>query len=520
MSRGVRPAQTRSPVSQAFPGASALDISNARSLRRTWPESHWIAPGLTVAGVVLWILLAASTNTGQFADNVEQFVWAQSVETAYWKHPPLPTWLLSGLIRLFGIWPGWTYVLGGLCFAGTAVFTWRIADRLGGSRVAAIAVLLQGLHLGFSQRAQLYNHNTVLLLFSALTVWSVMRALESRRSRHWMLAGAGAALAILSKYQALVMLSGIVVALVLSGELRHRRTRMGCLLAASLAAVILSPHIAGLVWSEHSPLRYVMTRMEDRPWGVVLRSLLMYLVSQLRFHLPILLAIALAAYAMRARRPSLTPPIATGLPREGKRRAWLIGLVAWPALVTLLVPLATGMLFQAQWGLPALQFVVLSLAFALAAWLPHLSPVALQRAVLWAQLCSAIVFLGGQVGPVAADFRDDPAYPARKVADAVLGDWKRHTNCPLKYVAGPSFEAGFVSIHASGYPKVLEEGDFGKSPWIDSDAMQRHGFVSLERNAAANPREPGAALARSSSGLPPELSWTIVPPLLECTPGE
>ena len=103
---------------QAFPGGSALDIPIARSHRRTWPEPRWIAPGLTVAGVVLWILLAASTNSGQFADNVEQFVWAQSVETSYWKHPPLPTWLLSGLIHLFGIWPGWTYVLGGLCFAG------------------------------------------------------------------------------------------------------------------------------------------------------------------------------------------------------------------------------------------------------------------------------------------------------------------------------------------------------------------------------------------------------------------
>ena len=334
------------------------------------------------------------------------------------------------------------------------------------------------------------------------------------------LEGAGAALAILAKYQALVMLSGIFVALAWSGEFSHSRTRRGFLLAASAAAIMLAPHVAGLAWSEHSPLRYVLTRMEDRPCSVVLRSLLMYLVSQLRFHLPILLAVALAAYTVRARLPLLAPASATSrLPLQENQRAWLIGLVAWPALITLLVPLATGMLFQAQWGLPALQFVVLSLAFALAAWLPHLPPAALQRAVLWAQLCSAMVFLSGHVGPKAVDFRDDPAYPARKMANAVLRDWKRHTSCPLKFVAGPSFEAGFVSIHAGGYPKVLEEGDFGKSPWIDSDAMQRHGYVSLALNAGGSRREPGAARAARGSGLPSELSWTIVPPLLECAPG-
>ena len=102
----------------------------------------------------------------------------------------------------------------------------------------------------------------------------------------------------------------------------------------------------------------------------------------------------------------------------------------------------------------------------------------------------------------------------------VLKDWTRHTNCPLKFVTGPSFEAGFVSIHASGYPKVLEEGDFGKSPWIDSDAMQYHGFVSLQvLSAGAIRPEQGAGLSLHDAGLPPGLSWTIVPPLLECAPG-
>ena len=504
-------------LSEVFTRGSAFQIPLAHSDRMSRAQSHWRAPVLTVLCVALWIVLAAATNTGQFADNVEQFVWAQSVETAYWKHPPLPTWLLWGVIRVFGFWSGWTYVLGGLCFTGTALLTWRIADRLGGSRVAAIAVMLHGLHLGFSQRAQLYNHNTVLLLFSAATVWAVMRALESQRNRHWLLAGVFAALSILSKYQAVVMLSGILVAMALSADLRDRRTRWGCLLAIGAAGIVLSPHIAGLVWSDVSPIRYAMTRMDERPPGIVLHSLLGYAVSQLRFHLPILAAIALAAYAVRAHPPGRIAAPAGPL-SKARQRAWLVGLVAWPAVATLLLPLSTGMLFQAQWGLPALQFLVLSLAFALATRLPRLSPDVVRRAVLWVQLCNGLVFLGGQFGPAPADHRVDPSYPAQQMADAVVRDWKQWTNCPLKFVAGPSFEAGFVSIHANTYPKVLEEGDFRKSPWIDRHAMERDGFVALELTAGGVRVEHSAGRGANGKELPPQLSWTVVPPVRDCAP--
>jgi 4-amino-4-deoxy-L-arabinose transferase-like glycosyltransferase len=114
-----------------------------------------------------------------------------------------------------GSWSGWTYVLSGLSLSGAAFFRWQVARRLVGARIAGMAVLLQGLHLGFSQRAELYNHNTVLVLFSVMTVCAVLRALEGERSRDWMLAGTGACagLAMLSKYQAVVILSGIDIAL-------------------------------------------------------------------------------------------------------------------------------------------------------------------------------------------------------------------------------------------------------------------------------------------------------------------
>lgn len=501
---------------EVWQGAGALGGSASHIEPQSRIAPHWLAPALTVAGIGLWVLLAALTNSGQFADSIEQFVWAQSLESGYWKHPPLPSWLLWGAIKVFGFWSDWTYVLAGLCFAGTALLTWDIARRLGGTRVATIAVLLQGLHLGFSQRAQLYNHNTVLLLFSALTVWAVLRAVASYRTRDWLLAGACGALAVLSKYQAVLLLGGILLALVLAGELRDRRQRSGVGWALVTATLILLPHAAGQLWGETSPVRYAITRMEGQTLAAQLDSLRGFAISQLRFHLPVALAIALAVWNGRRTRTGARLGIDPDLALRRWQRAWLIGLVAWPAAATVVLPLGSGMLLQAQWGLPAFQFLVLYLAFKLAGRPSPLAHGVLTRSVLGVQLVNASFFVVGQLMPVPADRRLDPAYPARKLAAAVLSDWHKVTACPLKFVVGPSFEGGFVSIHAGGYPQVLEDGDLRKSPWIDPQAMRRDGRVVLELKTGDGTHGDSSRMAVSRTQLPSQLSWTVVAPELGC----
>ena len=180
--------------------------------------------GVSLAVVVVWALWAAYFNTAQFGDNIEQFNWAQSLELGYHKHPPLPSWLLGSVIKLFGPSVYWAYVLATLCLLGTAVLTWLIGRELVGARVAAAAVVLWGLNMTFSQRVQLYNHNTVLVLWLAAAVWCAMRASRAARTAPlwWLATGLAAGAAVLSKYQALVPLAGLLLALVGSGRLKRR----------------------------------------------------------------------------------------------------------------------------------------------------------------------------------------------------------------------------------------------------------------------------------------------------------
>ena len=51
---------------------------------------------------VVWLLQIDSSSLTAPKDNLEQLTWVHSLEWGYYKHPPLPTWLLSVPVHLFG----------------------------------------------------------------------------------------------------------------------------------------------------------------------------------------------------------------------------------------------------------------------------------------------------------------------------------------------------------------------------------------------------------------------------------
>ncbi|MEY4754504.1 MAG: hypothetical protein RJA44_2179, partial [Pseudomonadota bacterium] len=163
--------------------------------------------------VPAWIVLALLVNTSQFGDHFEQYTWAQSLELGYFKHPPLPTWVLGAVLRLCGPWPGWPLLLAGLATTFTGLLLFLIARQLLGAPAAVLALLCWGLTQSSTTRAQLWNHNTTMLLCQAGAAWLALQALQRRRLGWWLATGVLAGLALLSKYQAVLGLAGILVAL-------------------------------------------------------------------------------------------------------------------------------------------------------------------------------------------------------------------------------------------------------------------------------------------------------------------
>lgn len=431
----------------------------------------------TALAIAAWSLAAALANLAQYADSLEQFTWSHGLELGYWKHPPLPTWLIAAPIRLIGFSVYWTYALAAACFVGTAFFTWRISRRLFGPQVAMYAVLLIGLHIGFSWRAQLYNHNTVLILFSAATVWATMRALDSGRKLAWMGVGGLAGLAMLSKYQALVPLVGIVLALYLGGGLKQTGVRWGVVIAAATALVVFAPHVVWIATGGGSTIDNALHSAEGLGLMRRIVVLLGFWLIQLRFHIPMLIAVGLLVLFKSA--GGISPATSTSLSQQ--TRAWLIGLIVWPAFFVSMVVLMGGVRPEAQWGLQTFQFLVIFIAWRLSIALPLQNVRRTLLVVLAAQVIMGCFFMWSIVQPSQTMWRGarERNFPASYIAKEVVSQWQLATNCRLQYVVGPAFEATIVSAYSGHNPTVLEDGDFHKSPWVTPAQLNVKGALYL-----------------------------------------
>ena len=78
-------------------------------------------PGRSLAALLLavtgaWVLLSAWLWRTPPIDNVEQLVWRGAVEWGYYKHPPLPTWLLAAASPAWPATPLLTYLLAAACW--------------------------------------------------------------------------------------------------------------------------------------------------------------------------------------------------------------------------------------------------------------------------------------------------------------------------------------------------------------------------------------------------------------------
>jgi 4-amino-4-deoxy-L-arabinose transferase-like glycosyltransferase len=464
---------------------------------RPWPHPAGLAAGLVIA----WVLFTLLVNTAQYGDHFEQFAWAQSFEWGYPKHPPLPSWLLAALNLLAGRQPAWPSLLSGVCLVLTAWFTWRLGERLLGADRAALALLLWGLQQGFASKSQLFNHNSVLVALVAATAWAALRASDVARQRQgwtwrWLLVGLGAGAAALAKYQAVVPLVGILVALGWSGALRQAPVWRGVLVAAVLALGVFAPHLAWVAAHHWSTVTYASQAGASLTLAERLASIGVFLVLQLRMGAPALLLLLVGLLWRRRAQvlgaqgdglalgaaPSNNASAEQISTHQRERQAWLMGLVGVPALALLLTCLGGGLRLQDHWGIQSFQFLCLAVA-------------ALRtRAVLpqWRWWVGAALVLHGlwmlsyaaprwQADASSSRTRVDQFFPAQVLADEVAQQWQRRTHCPLLAVRGPEFEAGLAAIYSGSQARIVEL-DLRYSPWLDAATLQRQGYMLVSLN--------------------------------------
>ncbi|WP_161974409.1 glycosyltransferase family 39 protein [Piscinibacter terrae] len=506
-----------------------MEIAHAGAADRpalgTNAGNGWLFALFVVTALALWIGSSAYTNTALFPDVTEQFIWSKSLEWGYYKHPPLTTWLFAGATAVFGLntWvPG---VLSGACLAVTGLLTWLIAARVLGRRAAFYCLLLWSLQQQFSLRAYMYNHNVPLLMCVALSVWALLEACaRPERTRGWVLVGVAVGLAMMSKYQAAIPLTGALWALWRTGQLARPEVRRGLLWALGAAFIVCLPHLVWLQTSHGLPFQYASKHLEHHDLPARLSNASKFAVLQLRtVWVAILCGLLWAAVAWRSRSP-VAHDVSDRPGMDARaRRAWIQGLVLLPLAAVLCTAVIGGAHLQGQWGVQTLQFASLALvAWFTARWrFPSLGT-ALGIAFALHVLGVALVTVEGvkQSKGTALTGHVIQFGQGQVIADSISRDWHRVTGCPLRYVVGDAHLAGLVSAYSPEHPSALEDGEFWKNPWITPEKLSAAGSVIIATRADLLPANaihtPEMVLPAVVWRREMALVWGIVPPTEAC----
>jgi 4-amino-4-deoxy-L-arabinose transferase-like glycosyltransferase len=452
-----------------------IPVPTAASANYQITSNKYFACLFSIGLVFIWVAWTTFWDAGLYGDNVEQFVWVHSLEWGYHKHPPMPTWLLGAAMQFVGPHSWLTNALAAVCFAITGWLTWLIARDLLDEKLANTAIILWTLQQCFSLSAQIYNHNTILVMFMAATVYAALRA-RAGTTQHWWWLSAGifAGCAMLSKYQAALPLFVLFVAVCITNTQSLRSLAGGLATATAGFSIVFSPHLYWAVTNNFPTLRYASAAIESGGTAQRLAWVATFFINQIRMVLPLLLAVGLsfAAYKTR-RRPALQKPDKSL--EIGQVHTWMWGLVWAPVVLLVITSVITGSQLRNHWGVQLFQFLPIWVAWywrsSYALKLCSLIPVAL---AVHAIGFGYYALKQSDPNAMQAERRADSAYPARRMADEALAHWKNQTRCPLKIVQG-DFEAGLVSAFTQGFPVVYS--DPVATPWVKPEHLKKYGAL-------------------------------------------
>lgn len=194
-------------------------------------------------GLITLLRLAVAAVTPVSPDEAYYWLWAQAPAAGYYDHPFMVAfWVHSGT-ALFGKTALGIRLLGPISAAIGSLLILDAARRLGYGRGYAAAILLNAT-LVFGAGSVLMTPDAPLLFFWSVTLWAAARIAAGGSGWWWIVTGAGAGLALDSKYTAALLLAGIGLWLLLTPDGRHWLLRdLRPWLGLALALVLFLPVI-------------------------------------------------------------------------------------------------------------------------------------------------------------------------------------------------------------------------------------------------------------------------------------
>ena len=480
--------------------------------------ANWQIAFGVAAFAAVWLVEVTRLQLSPPNDNIEQLTWVRALEWGYYKHPPLPTWLLWLPVKVFGISAWTTYLLGAACTLAAIGTLWHLLTALRGRRYANVALLAMLCISYYNGRIDYYNHEVVLMLLSATGAAACWRAFNTGRLRWWIALGAAIGLGALAKYQIAVTVACIVAYAAGHGGWRDPRQRVGALTAVLVALAIFAPHLEWLRAHDFGPVHYAIDSSlgAELSWLGRISGALHWLADQaFNRALPALLLLTAAARSARASAAAgvHAAGAAQGAAEERRTRIFLqawgwVPLIFMPAVAVL-----GGSALPLHWGTSFL-FLAVPAAMELAprrCWDGAPVHAVLKAFVIVQFLLLVLANLTSPRSPLVVQARGWQGVDSVAMAQRLEAEVHALSADPVRVIAGPADIAGALALEMPQHPLVLIEGRYDRSPWVSPELVGRCGELSLTLSDAAS---VGVPLGSSDSGL----RWRMVPPAAGARP--
>jgi 4-amino-4-deoxy-L-arabinose transferase-like glycosyltransferase len=421
--------------------------------------------------LAVWSLYGAIAKSSQdiHFDMGEMVAWSRvagMIGTP--KHPPLGAWLVGAWFKVFPL-ADWAYYVFAMVLATLALWiAWLISGRYLEGEKRVTGVLLLTLIPFYNFHALKFNANTVLLPLWAATTWWFLRSYETRRAGWAVLAGIGAAAAMLGKYWSIVLLAGLVVA-----ALTDRRRALyfrspAPWLTIAVGTTLIAPNVYWIATHHFEPFEYALDSHPATLFGATM-SAIAFLGGVVGY-----IAVA-TVLALLAARPDAAAIADMVWPPTPERRTVVVALVA-PLVLAALAAIVMRVEIVSLWAMSAVTLLPVVLLSS-----PRLNVTRKAAAQL---LALSIIFpvamtLASPVIAVAIHRNGVPNYATHYllIAQAVDRAWHEHTDKPLRIVGSYTNIVNGVVFYLKDKPVTFDIMSPETTPWVDEDSIKRDGIA-------------------------------------------
>lgn len=241
--------------------------------------------------------VAGLVFVGGHTDEAYYWMLSQRLGLSYFDHPPLVPWMMRPFTDLFGHSEAVFRLPAVIAWFVAAGVVFAISHQLSNNRQAAWVSLLVFASLPIFQAGfQIVGPDSGLMLFTALTYYFAVRAVNERRAFWWLLAGVGTGLGMMSKYNAVLVPFAIFLALLLSKRGRELLRTPGPWAAGFLALFCFLPVVIWNYQNEWASFAFQWKHGTGEAPDAWYDNLTFYIVNQMGVVLPwVFIAMVVAA---------------------------------------------------------------------------------------------------------------------------------------------------------------------------------------------------------------------------------